>query len=262
MRLLTKILGLTWLVITYGCAEAVEGTTDDQSPPPRSSGVGGHAGTPSLDGGDGGAEGKPDVGGNAGAGGKETGGAGGEETGGGAGSGPAGGGTGGSGEAVSCTPGEEEDLGECAMCGTLKKVCQDAGTWGAPSCVNQGACSPGDTDEVACGNCGTQARLCLDSCVWEPSGACENEGPCAPGEVQDCMCSSSSVKDACCGEQVCNDSCAWDPCELATGNECIWEGGTEWRCCGDPGEKTWEWCLSSCKWSGSCEDCTGDGCSC
>ncbi|MEZ4230091.1 MAG: hypothetical protein R3B89_13020 [Polyangiaceae bacterium] len=69
-----------------------------------------------------------------------------------------------------------------------------------------------------------------------------------------------------CSEQVCQNDCSWGGCELKVGNECDWNMGHHWRCCG---VDSWQFCLSSCKWSTACETnltnadcCSGPGPSC
>lgn len=154
------------------------------------------------------------------------------------------GGTGGSGD---CTPGQSEEVGACAMCGTLVRQCNNGATWDAPICSNQGECEVNQQESAGCGNCGTKTRTCSDTCTWQPYGACSNEGVCAPGSTgADCLCSSNSAGtiSACCGVQTCTDTCAWS-CDLKSGAECDWNAGTTFECCGTG---QWHFCSASCHW--------------
>lgn len=129
----------------------------------------------------------------------------------------------------------------------------NAGTGG--SCE----CQPGATESEDCGNCGTRTRDCAQDCLWNDWSACGNEGPCAPGATQPSTCDG-------CSHQVCQNDCSWGGCELKPGNECDWNSGHHWRCCA---VDSWQFCLSSCKWSAACEVnltnadcCSGAGPSC
>ncbi|MCA9626237.1 MAG: hypothetical protein KC766_01165 [Myxococcales bacterium] len=120
-------------------------------------------------------------------------------------------------------------------------------------------CQPGVQETEDCGNCGTRSRSCGNDCLWDTWSGCGNEGPCAPGTTQPGACDS-------CSEQVCQNDCSWGGCELKVGNECDWNMGHHWRCCG---VDSWQFCLSSCKWSTACETnltnadcCSGPGPSC
>lgn len=159
-------------------------------------------------------------------------------------------------ETGECNPGDEQELGPCDMCGVLLRTCTAAGVWSDAACLAQGECEQGETKQEACGTCGTITHTCNDACEWE-SGACESTGVCTPGEIRDCMCSTNFGNTVCCGAEVCNANCTWDPCALAQGNTCDWNGGHEYRCCG---AGKWEYCLSTCQWSGQCESCSD--CSC
>jgi hypothetical protein len=164
-----------------------------------------------------------------------------------------------------CLPGEtDEESQPCGKCGTQNRTraCTDQcdwgdwGDWGA--CSGEGACSPGEsqTSSEACGKCGTrtQKRTCNDSCQWGDWGAwsaCTGEGVCSPGQTQDGNCDV-------CAQKTCQSNCQWGSCKLKPGAECLWEEGTNWECCA-PGK--WHFCLpSNCKWSGTCNPCTGCGC--
>ncbi|MFO0659648.1 MAG: hypothetical protein U0165_07445 [Polyangiaceae bacterium] len=92
-----------------------------------------------------------------------------------------------------CTPGQAEEVGACAMCGTLVRTCTDASTWGSPVCTAQGECEVGQSEDAPCGNCGSKTRSCSSTCTWEAFSPCGGEGVCAPGSTgADCLCSSNS----------------------------------------------------------------------
>ena len=41
------------------------------------------------------------------------------------------------------------------------------------------------------------------------------------------------------------------------GEECVWDGGSNFRCCTTGGgTRGWQFCLSSCRWSTACEPTT------
>jgi hypothetical protein len=254
-------LAVVWFMVASACAMGVDEESAMPPKPPRLDGSTGATGGESGSGGSG-SSGWTPAGGEAGAAGipasagfGATGGA----TGGAAGEPPAagfgGGGSGGGG--VDCNPGEVQDLGDCGMCGSLQKVCNGSGSWDTPSCIDQGVCTPNDVEEASCGNCGTQTRTCSNTCVWGSYGTCQSQG-CAPGDTQDCMCSTLGSTTSCCGQKVCNNNCEWGTCGLKPTSQCDWDAGTTYRCCGSGG--SWEWCLSSCQWSGNCASCGGCGC--
>jgi hypothetical protein len=71
------------------------------------------------------------------------------------------------------------------------------------------------------------------------------------------MCSTLNGNTVCCGTSVCGTDCAWGACALKSDSECDWQGGNHWRCCGT---NSWQYCLSTCKWSTACA--SGCGCGC
>lgn len=103
-------------------------------------------------------------------------------------------------------------------------------------------CQPSAQETDDCGNCGTRVRTCGQDCQWGAWGSCGNEGPCAPGATQPGGCDS-------CSQQVCQNDCSWGACELKAGNECDWDTGHNRLCAVD----SWQFCLSTCKWSTACE---------
>ena len=167
-----------------------------------------------------------------------------------------------------CEPGETESQSEsCGTCGTgertRSRTCLGAScTWGPWSdwgaCGGDaGECTPGqrETQDRACGNCGEQSRsrTCNDSCgwsAWSSWSSCSGEGVCSPG-ARDTGCDR-------CGERVCSASRSWSACQPRSGNQCLWESGTNWRCCGS---SRWQYCLpDTCRWSTDCAACSGCGC--
>ncbi|MBI5532246.1 MAG: hypothetical protein HY898_06010 [Deltaproteobacteria bacterium] len=151
----------------------------------------------------------------------------------------------------------QNDSQVCGNCGTKTRTCSDTCTWGSyGSCTGEGVCGTGETETANCGGCGTKSRTCNWNCQWDAYGACTGGGECTPGEVgPDCMCSTLGSTTACCGTQVCGNDCKWGACQLKAGNTCNWNKGETWHCCGT---NSWQWCLSSCKWSTAC----ASGCNC
>ena len=151
----------------------------------------------------------------------------------------------------------QSDTQSCGNCGTKTRTCNSSCQWDAfGACAGEGVCGPGQTDTADCGNCGTKTRSCTNSCTWGAYGSCAGEGECAPGTTgPSCMCSTYGSTTACCGVQKCTNSCTWGACALKTGAECDWESGSNWRCCGT---NSWQFCLSTCKWSTAC----ASGCNC
>ena len=129
--------------------------------------------------------------------------------------GTGGGGTGG--VPPECTPGQQQTLGSCGLCGSNVQTCGADGKWGAAACVNQGVCSPGATSDAGCGNCGrgTQSRSCSSSCQWGAYGTCTGQ-PCAPGATRNsgsCGCGGTQ-------RQTCNSSCNYVNSSCANSKSC------------------------------------------
>lgn len=107
--------------------------------------------------------------------------------------------------------------------------------------------------EEPCGACdlGTHSRTFkCDGCQFistDEVGDCVEKAECTPGMVQKGECSE-------CLEQTCTDLCQWSECQLEENAECDWNTGHTWRCCA-PGK--WEFCISSCVWSGVCDTVSG-----
>jgi len=137
------------------------------------------------------------------------------------------------------------------------------------ACNSKVECSQGqvETAQQACGACNTgkqsRSRSCsADTCTWGAWGAWGACGgvtaTCSPGQTSACSNGDS------CGQRVCNSKCGWDACTSKISGGCLRIGpghtdeGSNFRCCGS-GE--WQFCLSTCHWSTSCEAC-GSECSC
>jgi hypothetical protein len=139
------------------------------------------------------------------------------------------------------------------------------GTSGGATGCAMPACTPNQTETVmqACGACGTgkqsHTRTCSsDGCAWgawsEWTTCSGVTAACTPGATSACTNGDS------CGHRVCGTSCTWGACTPKQAGGClrIREGhsdeGSNYRCCGARGH--WEFCLSSCQWSGMCVACS------
>jgi len=166
-----------------------------------------------------------------------------------------------------CTPGQSETKSQsCGSCGTQTSTrsCDWSCNWSAwsswSSCSGQGVCTPWQTEtqSQACGNCGSQSRsrTCSAFCTWGDWGSwssCSGQGACTPGTVSGTGCDA-------CAQKTCTAACQWSSCALKPGAQCLWEQGTNWKCCGT---NKWKFCLSptyGCVWSSQCVTCTGCGC--
>ncbi|MCA9374632.1 hypothetical protein KC725_05735 [Candidatus Peregrinibacteria bacterium] len=98
----------------------------------------------------------------------------------------------------SCQPGTQQS---CGFCGTT--TCGSNGEWG--SCLNQGACSPGQTQQQSCNSVGTQTRTCGSSCTWSGWSSCSAE--CSPGQTQQQSCTVNGQAGT--KERICNSSGQW-----------------------------------------------------
>jgi len=149
---------------------------------------------------------------------------------------------------IPCPPGFRCQLGACESDGADL----DAGA-SADAAVDSSwrECEPGSVDETACFSCGMQSRICSPDGRWDDWGPCVDPGVCSPGEVRE-----ESECDPC-SEQVCSDQCDWLPCALSLGNECEYQAGQHWRCCG---ADSWQFCTPDCRWGGDCVACNGCGC--
>lgn len=164
-----------------------------------------------------------------------------------------------------CSPGEMESGGSCGNCGTQQRTCQTDCSWSGWTCTSEGVCAAGtvETDSGPCGACGSgtrsRSRTCQATCSWgswSAWGTCSGATGCAPGATRPCANGDS------CGHEVCRSDCTWGGCEPIS--ECLrirpgttGPEGNNYRCCGTG---AWQFCLSSCLWSPSCEACSGCGC--
>ncbi|MBI2657044.1 carboxypeptidase regulatory-like domain-containing protein, partial [Candidatus Woesearchaeota archaeon] len=126
----------------------------------------------------------------------------------------------------------------CGNCGTQQRYCNGCDWTGSYQCINQGSCSPGQTQNLgACGNCGTLQQTCQGNCQWGGS-SCVNQGPCSPGSTQ-CVgstfqsCTSGcqwqnsgtnadgDAKDKQCGDSLCDNAAGvYDSTKTATETNC------------------------------------------
>lgn len=161
----------------------------------------------------------------------------------------------------------------CERCGTQARACENGifAEWG--ECLEQGACSPGDTQTCgnqgtqacggncswgpcgeqvcrgapteACGMCGTRSRECDPSSgEWSEFGECTGEGVCTPNETRACGRG---------GTQICGGNCQWSA--ACTGQSCEGERSTA---CGNCGTRTRVCDMNTGTWS-DWSACTGEG---
>ncbi|HET8937929.1 MAG TPA: hypothetical protein VFN67_31010 [Polyangiales bacterium] len=161
----------------------------------------------------------------------------------------------------------------CERCGTQARTCENGifNEWGA--CLDQGACSPGDTQTCgsqgtqacggncawgpcgeqvcrgapteACGMCGSRSRECNPSSgEWSEFGECSGEGVCMPNDTRPCGRG---------GTQVCGGNCQWSA--ACTGQSCE---GERSMACGNCGTRTRTCDMNTGTWS-DWSACTGEG---
>jgi hypothetical protein len=242
-------LGASWMVLSAGCVSSVDGEEVGEPTGGRRNTGGGEGGeTTELPEGDdlGGAAGDAGEAGEGGDGGSDDANVGGSEASGGTddvGSGGAEMAAGAAGTAVQpppeCVAGSQEIVGTCGKCGDSVRVCRADGTWAPATCTGEGVCKPGEKASADCGNCGTKSRTCTNECTWPTWGSCGGEGVCKPGATK----GSSGCDD--CEVVTCSSSCKWgSACKLKSGAACAYEGGTNYRCCGND---KWQFCSSACQ---------------
>jgi hypothetical protein len=152
-----------------------------------------------------------------------------------------------------CTPGDTQYEGCQGECTSKARTCTEACQWDEwGNCEVTGNCSPGAGETQACGLCGSQNRSCTDFCVWSDWSECGNQGSCAPGEVQTQACGN-------CGSQsrTCNDSCQWGAWSECSGVGVCSPGQAKEQACGNCGTQT-ATCLDSCQWA-AWTPCAGSG---
>src|SRR4051812_48147132 len=67
------------------------------------------------------------------------------------------------------------------------------------------ACSPGETSTESCGKCGTKKRGCTPAGTWGSFGACEGElaaSECSIGETRDKACGKCGTRKDTCDEKA------------------------------------------------------------
>lgn len=121
----------------------------------------------------------------------------------------------------------------CGSCGRGRITCSGSCSSDYSNCGGAGYYNTGNS----CGNCGTQQQYC-NGCDWTGAYQCVNQGPCSPGQTQ-CVsdrhqtCSSScqwqnsgtnsdsDAKDLQCGDSLCDSSPnVYDSTKTATENAC------------------------------------------
>jgi len=134
-------------------------------------------------------------------------------------------------------------------------------------------CTPNavDSPEETCCQTGkrTRSRKCDPvTCQWGAFGAWSScsgvQAVCDPGAKTSC------VNNDPCGNRVCSAACTWGECVPKDGNECICilpdsphkDCGSNFRCDSGSHPGQWQFCLQSCRWSGSWADCSPDNCAC
>ncbi|GAC1354900.1 MAG: hypothetical protein NVSMB47_08330 [Polyangiales bacterium] len=118
-----------------------------------------------------------------------------------------------------CVPGFEASE-PCGRCGTRKRTCTQAGSWGEWSaCAGEpkdAECAAGDVRNKACGNCGTRIDTCDPKRCSFSNGTCTGEGECAPGATDSRACASAGVVQS----RACSGTCKWgdySSCAAPTG---------------------------------------------
>ena len=121
-------------------------------------------------------------------------------------------------------------------------------TGGAAGSGGTGAteCKAGDKQDLGtCQKCGTSRRTCQADGTWGDP-VCEEQKECNPGEKTTSGCSDP------CAEKTCGASCTFGACGKKTGATCLYEGGSNWQCCG---AQKWQYCSSACDWH-PCQTCS------
>ncbi|MFT5430221.1 MAG: hypothetical protein ACI9OJ_000894 [Myxococcota bacterium] len=172
-----------------------------------------------------------------------------------------------------CDPGEPGVL-PCGNCGTQSCTCNDTCTYeNCSTCMNEGLCSVGDTDDDSqvCNGCGTQVRTrtCGGDCQWGPFsdwGSCSSAGTCTPGgsEQQSEACGNCGMRTQ---TRVCSAGCEWGGWSDWSG--CSGQGQcaagatqTSTEACGNCGtKKQTRTCSAQCTWGnyGAFGSCTSQG---
>jgi len=196
-----------------------------------------------------------------------------------------------------CTPGQSESM-DCGLCGNQTRTCTSGCAWtGWGACQGQGVCNPNQSNTQACGQCGTQSQYCQGNCQWGGWLQCGGQGVCTPGQVETQTCpgacggsqqrtcnggcqwgawSGCSGGGVCtpgelslgaaagcdpCSLKVCGNNCQWGACQIAFGNECEYQGGSNLSLgtAGGCDQCSAKVCQSDCKWS-DCSLIFGNAC--
>ncbi len=151
--------------------------------------------------------------------------------------GTAGGGAGGAATGAAGTAGA---AGGDGAAGGMAGAAGGGGSGGATTCT------PGDKQALGtCQKCGTSRRTCQANGTWGDP-VCEEQKECNPGDKTTSGCSDP------CAEKTCGASCTFGACGKKTGATCLYEGGSNWQCCG---AKKWQYCSSACDWH-PCQTCS------
>src|SRR3989344_1514081 len=95
--------------------------------------------------------------------------------------------------------------GGCGKCGTVERLCDNLQQYTDQyRCVNEGSCSPGQTDaaDSGCGKCGEVVSVCQSNCQWASTCVGDNPsagqscGSCGRG-TEDCNCNCNSDYSNC-----------------------------------------------------------------
>ncbi len=113
--------------------------------------------------------------------------------------------------------------------------------------AGSGGCTPGEKQTVGtCQKCGSSRRTCKAGGTWGDP-VCEDQKECSPGDKTTTGCSDP------CAEKNCGASCTFGSCEKKSTAKCLYNGGTEWQCCG---AKKWQYCSKdTCDWF-PCDACS------
>lgn len=80
------------------------------------------------------------------------------------------------------TPGETQIV-DCGNCGEATQECGLDLLWDFPgTCINEGECAAGGSENESCEFCGTRSRICSNECVWGSWDESDCNGVCSPGE--------------------------------------------------------------------------------
>ncbi len=111
---------------------------------------------------------------------------------------------------------------ECGNCGT--STCRQDRTWGP--CEHEGVCRPGTADNIgSCALCGTLVRVCSDQCEWNPA-ECIGQGECEAGDSRACTTTCGTQGTQTC-DSLCRWSSCIPPAESCNGVDDDCNGETD-----------------------------------